>query len=103
MIYDDDINDRSIIRDACDLRDICSRGLPPGLKFPLLDKIAAKGKAMDQDEAKPTKRGIEEYPPDGFYEGYPCTCTEDCIGSCKGDCGCRACSAAYSDFGLSEY
>lgn len=61
-----------------------------------------------ESERKPTAEGIRRYPeaPVGYYtddhfdrESWrPCTCTPDCPASCKGACGCDACSTAYSDF-----
>ena len=27
-----------------------------------------------------------------------CTCKEDCIFDCKGECGCESCKERYSDF-----
>lgn len=48
---------------------------------------------------EPTEEGKRRYPPDGIYEDdYPCTCREDCPSACKGQCGCEACHAGYSDF-----
>ena len=47
---------------------------------------------------KPTKRGIEKYPPDGIYEEDICTCKNNCPDNCKGECGCEACHWAYQDF-----
>jgi hypothetical protein len=49
---------------------------------------------------EPTEKGKEKYPPDGTYEGEPCTCKPDpeCKYACKGECGCVACCYAYSDF-----
>ena len=49
-------------------------------------------------DKKPTEEGINRYPPDGVYEGFACTCKPECPLSCKGQCGCDACCAAYSDF-----
>lgn len=49
-------------------------------------------------ERLPTEFGKRHYEPDGYYEGYPCTCTEACDHPCKGGCGCDACSMAYGDF-----
>lgn len=42
--------------------------------------------------------GKRRYGPSGSYEGTPCTCQDNCPPSCKGECGCLACSMAYSDF-----
>ena len=59
-------------------------------------------------ERKPTKTGVKAYPPNGYYmethfhEEYPCTCTERCGPNCKGECGCKACSACWNDFLSSE-
>jgi len=47
---------------------------------------------------KPSKKGIKKYPPDGYYEGVPCTCKDKCLYNCKGECGCKACKALYQDF-----
>lgn len=55
----------------------------------------------------PTKKGKEKYPdePIGYYTANglnwktPCTCKEECSFSCRGECGCSACSEAYQDFG----
>ena len=51
---------------------------------------------------KPTEKGIEKYPPDGFYtangDNTPCTCLKSCPWTCKGVCGCEACHEAYGDF-----
>lgn len=52
---------------------------------------------MSEQVKKPTQAGAEQYPPDGLYEGIPCTCKWTCVG-CKGECGCDACWAAYQDF-----
>lgn len=49
-------------------------------------------------DGTPTCDGIKKYPPNGIYEGYACTCFATCPTACKGQCGCEACSAAYSDF-----
>lgn len=46
----------------------------------------------------PTEEGKKRHPPDGLYEDYACTCTESCRRPCNGQCGCKACGAAYSDF-----
>lgn len=46
----------------------------------------------------PTEVGKENWPPDGFYDGEPCVCTETCDEPCKGECGCQACSNSYSDY-----
>jgi len=47
----------------------------------------------------PTYEGELKYPPTGYYdEEFPCTCTEECRLNCKGECGCEACKASYSDF-----
>ena len=46
---------------------------------------------------EPTERGKRNYD-DGLFEGVPCICTEECPADCKGQCGCEACSNAYSDF-----
>jgi len=50
--------------------------------------------------AQPTAKGIEKYPPDGFYDGEPCTCTEQCgeFGCTGQACSCKACNAGYQDF-----
>lgn len=56
---------------------------------------------MQDNKVEPTTRGKEEYndsDPPGYYEDHPCTCTKDCPSVCKGQCGCKACSACYSDF-----
>ena len=45
---------------------------------------------------QPTEEGKRRYE-GGFYEGYACIC-ESCPIDCRGECGCEACSAAYSDF-----
>ena len=46
---------------------------------------------------KPTVTGKEKYP-DGYYYEFPCICTEKCKDACTGECGCKACAAAYNDF-----
>lgn len=46
---------------------------------------------------EPTKEGKTKYPPDGYYDIYPCTCNDKCPYGCKGECGCNACSSAYGD------
>lgn len=51
----------------------------------------------------PTKTGKEKYPEtEGCYivnDSYtPCTCTPECSYTCKGKCGCEACSEAYGDY-----
>lgn len=62
-------------------------------------------------ERKPTAKGLEELPPDGLYEGEPCTCEPECISDCKGyppACrsqqpkGCTAHQFMYNDFLSSE-
>ena len=62
-----------------------------------------------EQQIKPSKRGIELYPPDGLYKGdfdetesemwIPCTCNDGCSNYCKGKCGCVACRMQYCDFG----
>ena len=57
----------------------------------------------EMDEPRPTDAGRAKYPPDGYYhatpgEMIPCTCEPSCLGGCKGECGCKACHAAYQDF-----
>jgi len=53
----------------------------------------------DMSPYKPTLKGKINYPDtDGYYEEIPCTCEYNCPYNCKGQCGCEACSAAYSDF-----
>lgn len=49
---------------------------------------------------EPTWIGKEKYDSsDGYYEGVPCTCNEDCPEACKGqDCQCEACHNCYMDF-----
>lgn len=49
-------------------------------------------KRLNTEEAR-----IERHPPDGKYEGISCTCSLRCKDICKGECGCRACGAAYGD------
>lgn len=54
-------------------------------------------------EVLPTEIGRRNYPPDGYYtanwDNVPCTCRfEECLKSCKGGCGCKACSDAYGDY-----
>jgi hypothetical protein len=46
---------------------------------------------------EPTEKGKDTWP-DGYYEGWPCVCTDECKRPCKGECGCEACIVAYSDF-----
>jgi hypothetical protein len=50
---------------------------------------------MNED---PTEEGLRRYPPDGRYEGVPCTCKPTCQYNCKGECGCAACRMSYADF-----
>lgn len=46
----------------------------------------------------PTAKGVETYEEyRGFYEGFPCTCKQECGYACKGGCGCEACVRAYGD------
>ena len=44
----------------------------------------------------------ERHEPDGLYtangNNTPCTCDPDCPYTCKGGCGCEACTEAYGDF-----
>ena len=47
--------------------------------------------------AEPTPVQRRQHPPDGLYEGIRCTCTAACVGPCKGQCGCPACRAGWSD------
>ena len=47
---------------------------------------------------QPTEEGKRRYPPDGKYEGNPCTCVKTRPVPCIGECGCEACHAAYGDF-----
>jgi len=47
---------------------------------------------------QPTEFGLRLYPPDGLYDGEPCTCLSGCWDSCSGKCGCLACGAAYNDY-----
>lgn len=49
-------------------------------------------------DKQPTDEGKNRYPPDGMYQGEPCTCKPECPYNCKGECGCDACCAAYCDF-----
>jgi hypothetical protein len=47
--------------------------------------------SMPDSDETPTAEGIRRYPPDGFRDGYACTC-EDCPEPCHGVfCGCDAC------------
>lgn len=39
----------------------------------------------------------DRYPPDGQYDGIPCTCRPECPEACKGECGCSACASCYGD------
>ncbi len=61
------------------------------------------------EKGKPTKKGLEKYPPYGIYKGdfseekdwefwEVCTCKDDCPLDCKGECGCKACFTAYMDY-----
>jgi hypothetical protein len=53
----------------------------------------------DEMSTEPTDEGRKRYPPDGIYDlAYPCTCQPSCPFDCKGQCGCKACHAAYGDF-----
>ena len=48
---------------------------------------------------EPTDKGRHEFPPDGYYEGIPCTCHEKCNYACEGKgCGCKAHRACYGEF-----
>jgi len=56
---------------------------------------------------EPTKTGIRNYPPDGFYNanadpGVACTCKPSCSYACTGVCGCEACAESYGDYLSSE-
>lgn len=54
------------------------------------------------NERGPTDEGVRRYPPDGYYEDYPCRCRTTCPQDCKGvGCACPACHVVYQDF-LSE-
>ena len=46
----------------------------------------------------PTYEGIDKYPPTGFFDEYPCTCTDDCRLNCHGECGCKACEVSYKEY-----
>jgi hypothetical protein len=46
----------------------------------------------------PTYQGLDRFPPTGYYDEIPCTCNDECRLNCKGECGCEACKACYSDF-----
>ena len=62
---------------------------------------------MSEKKLRPTKEGLKRYD-DGIYKGgFPeedkemwtfCTCKKSCEPSCKGKCGCEACSLSYNDF-----
>ena len=54
-------------------------------------------KAID-DAAPDPEAAKRRWPPDGFYDGKPCTCPVTCGDACKGECGCEACRTAYADF-----
>lgn len=56
---------------------------------------------QDDSPQQPTATGLEKYE-GGFYEGGPCTCSPRCAPACKGECGCKACSMAFNDFGYDE-
>lgn len=62
------------------------------------EKMEAFLKMLEKEnELRPTPIGLEKYD-GGYYEDYPCTCTESCAEyDCNGECGCGACSAAYAD------
>ena len=67
----------------------------------------AKETTMSSDRDKtPTPEGLTRYEPDGYYaangEQLPCTCFPTCSKTCKGECGCAACHAAFQDFGYDE-
>jgi hypothetical protein len=50
------------------------------------------------DKRKPSLIGECKYPNTwGYYEDLACTCGVMCKDTCKGECGCSACSTAYSD------
>lgn len=69
-----------------------------GLKF---DKVHnTEWRIRKRRICTPTEFGKKKYPDtEGYYEEFPCICTEKCDAACKGlDCGCKACSAAYGDF-----
>jgi len=51
----------------------------------------------DSFELKLIEKPEEKYP-DGYYYEFPCICTEKCKDACTGECGCKACAAAYNDF-----
>jgi hypothetical protein len=55
------------------------------------------------DAEQPTDEGRKRYEADGFYVvdadwRIACTCKPTCPADCKGECGCKACEAAYQDF-----
>jgi hypothetical protein len=64
---------------------------------------ALKGNAMTAQQTAPTPEGLRRYEPDGYYreggEPIPCVCKPECSYACKGECGCKACNAAFQDFG----
>ncbi len=51
-------------------------------------------------EFAPTEEGRRRFPPNGIYAEARevCTCEPGCSVPCKGECGCKACTAAYGDF-----
>lgn len=70
--------------------------------------IATGTPRQNRGMTTPTPRGVEKWPPDGYYTangppGDPCTCKPECSYACKGDCcGCVACHNAYQDFGIDD-
>jgi hypothetical protein len=63
-------------------------------------RCEAEARAIERAKTMifPTATGVLKYPPDGYYEGEPCTCTEKCLQDCNGTvCECSACWSAYCD------
>jgi hypothetical protein len=61
-------------------------------------KTPAAERWFDDSRQPPSEEGLRRYPPDGLYDHeVPCTCQAECPPTCKGQCGCEACAAAYGD------
>ena len=54
------------------------------------------------DQSRPSDKGIEKYPPDGFAVvesgSLACTCADSCTNECWGECGCKACERVTLDY-----
>jgi hypothetical protein len=109
--YYKNCNNKTVVMVCLDLRNPNLSRVPScsdHKKLPWFDKIERKNKRMEMTDfkrdfekkckLKPTKRGIKNYPQNGYYdEDYPCTCNDSCSDTCKGECGCPACHIGYQD------